>query len=164
MLPDATPFLDRLFAWLGREGVEVAALELDHLCYRVETPERYAALKEHLQGRGRLLGEHLIGGRPIATFLLDMPIQHGDRRIAVVELSAPKSGSPYSEGWEHAEFVVHEGLEEFAQRHPQVRWGRSGLTKAYNPELRCTYEAISAKFHRQALAELIANEQRDPVA
>lgn len=161
-LPDPTSFLQRLFATLAHHGVGIADLELDHLCYRVADHEAYLRWRMHLSQQGRLLGEHLIGGRPISTFRMHAPFVFQDRTIHVIELPAPKPGSPYPEGWEHAEFVVHEDLDEFAQQHPRVSWDRSGLEKPHNPELRFTHAGISAKFHRKALAELIATEPRNP--
>ncbi|MCB0583264.1 MAG: VOC family protein [Phaeodactylibacter sp.] len=50
-------FLDRLFNALQEEGVDVSNYELDHLCYRVESLERYEELKAALSGMGNLLSK-----------------------------------------------------------------------------------------------------------
>ncbi len=55
----------------------------------------------------------MIAGRLISILHLHEPYTFGDREIACVELPAPKAGSPYKEGWEHAEFVTKEPLDVF---------------------------------------------------
>lgn len=164
VLPTPVPFLDGLFASLQRDGLEVAPFELDHLCYRVASEGRYAEVKQWLASQGTLLGEHLIGGRAIATFRLRQAYVFQGRSIHMVELPAPKAGSAYAEGWEHAEFVVPEELLAFVQRHPTLPWDLEGLHKAHNPEVRLRYGSASVKFHRTALEELIAAEARNPAA
>ncbi|MBX2971461.1 MAG: VOC family protein [Flavobacteriales bacterium] len=158
-LPDASTFLQRLFGALERDRIATDGLVLDHLCYRVGTMERYTAWKDHLAMNGTLLGEHTIGGRPIATFLLRKPILFQGRAIDVVELPAPKPGSPYAEGWEHAEFVVSEDPCVFAARYPTLPWDHSGAWKTTNADVRLGYAGFSVKFHERALAEVIAEEQ-----
>lgn len=158
-LPDPSPFLTRLLKTLANDGLVTDGWPLDHLCYRVETTARYAAMKELLSKNGRCLGEHTIGGRPIATFKLHTPFTFQGRRIDLVELPAPKNGSPYPEGWEHAEFVVDEEPKAFAARLPQLNWDLSGAEKQRNADVRLNYAGFSVKFHRQALEEVIAGEE-----
>jgi predicted metalloenzyme YecM len=45
ILKDPTPFLDNLFKDLKNTQIDVDNFELDHICYRVETLERYNELK-----------------------------------------------------------------------------------------------------------------------
>lgn len=158
---DPTPFLDALFAALERDGIDVAGLHLDHLCYRVASLSRYAELKATLASRGVLLAESEIGGRPIATFRLHRPLTYAGRSITVLELPAPKAGSPYPEGFEHAEFVVPMEPRSFAALHPELAWDLSGARKPVNADVRLNYGGVSVKFHQRALAEVIAEEQRD---
>ncbi len=158
-LPHPEAFLEQLFAGLELVGVDVSGMHLDHLCYRVETPDRYAQLKKALGGDGELLAETMIGGRPIATFRLQTPIIHGNRAIHLVELPAPKPGSPYAEGWEHAELVVNEDLLTFTRRHPHLNWDLSDLEKPLNADVRLRLGDISVKFHRMPLDEVIRREQ-----
>ncbi|HNU55805.1 MAG TPA: VOC family protein [Flavobacteriales bacterium] len=157
-LPDARSFLHRVFAVLRSDGVDVSPLLLDHICYRVATAERYLHWKDLLSKNGDLLGETMIGGRPISTFKLHEPIIHLDRRITVVELPAPKEGSPYIEGWEHVEFVVGIDPRAFAARYPSLPWDMSGADKASNPDVRLSYDGFSVKFHQRSLEEVIAQE------
>lgn len=157
MLSGAAPFLDRLFTALRADGIDTSAFELDHLCYRVADNGRYAELKELLARSGHLLSETLIGGRPIATFRLDAPILFHGRTISVIELPAPKPGSPYPEGFEHAEFVVGMDPLVFAAQHPQLPWDRSAAHGPINPEVRLRYVGFSVKFHEHPLAYVIAH-------
>ena len=160
-LPDHTPFLTRLFAVLEQDGIATEGLPLDHLCYRVETLERYMAWKSFLSKNGRLLGEHVISGRPIATFKLHRPFSFGNRLIDVVELPAPKPGSAYPEGWEHAEFVVGVVPRAFAARYPALPWDLSGADKSVNADVRLGYAGFSVKFHERALEVVVALEGRE---
>ena len=155
---DPSSFLHRLFAALENDGIHVDPFVLDHLCYRVEDHARYTSTKATLLQRGVLLGEHLIGGRPIATFRMHTPFLFRDRMIDVIELPAPKSGSPYAEGFEHAEFVVHEDPVHFAARYPQLAWDSSGADKPINANVRLNYDGFSVKFHARSLEEVIARE------
>ena len=160
MLPDPHPFLHILFQALEHLGIAVDDLQLDHLCYRVESDTRYTELNRILTTQGTLLAETPIGGRPIATYRLHAPFVFGKRHIALVELPAPKSQRPYPEGWEHGEFVVSEDLLAFTQRYPQAAWDLSDLYKPTNADVRLTFDGFSVKFHRQALDHVIAEEQR----
>ena len=155
---DPRPFLEKVFAAMAQCNIVVAAMELDHVCYRVEGEERYGILRKELEADGTLLGESLIGGRSIATYRLHRPFLFDERRIDVVELPAPKPGSFYPEGYEHVEFVVNEDLQVFAQKHPHLAWDLSGASKTVNADVRLRFDGFSVKFHRQPLADVIGME------
>ncbi|HRH68366.1 MAG TPA: VOC family protein [Flavobacteriales bacterium] len=157
---DPSDLLQRLFAALRYGEVDVSAFELDHVCYRVADMGRYEALRTMLGRHGTLLGEHSIGGRPIVTFRLNEPFLFAGRSIEVIELPAPKPGSVYAEGFEHAEFVVDEEPLEFAKRYPLLNWDLSGASKAMNADVRLNYNGFSVKFHQRSLADVIADEER----
>jgi len=156
---DPAPFLRKLFAALAEYDLDVSLFPLDHLCYRVENDERYQALRNALDREGVLLSENEVGGRPIATYHLNTPFLFDGRSIDVLELPAPKPGSPYAEGFEHAEFVVDEDLMGFTQRHTQLAWDLSGMDKTINADVRLRFDGFSVKFHRRALADVIADEK-----
>lgn len=158
---DPTDLLHRLFVALRGDGIDVRAFELDHVCYRVADMGRYEALRSMLAQHGTLLSEHVIGGRPIATFRLNEPFLFEGRSIEVIELPAPKHGSDYAEGFEHAEFVVDQEPLAFAKHYPTLRWELSGASKAINADVRLNYDGFSVKFHERKLEEVIAAE-KDP--
>lgn len=112
---------------------------------------RYEVLRTMLAQHGTLLGEHMIGGRPIATFRLNEPFLFEGRSIEVIELPAPKHGSDYAEGFEHAEFVVDEEPLEFSKRYPLLKWDLFGISKSINADVRLNYDGYSVKFHQRSL-------------
>lgn len=156
---DPGPFLDALFAALETHHIDVSGSYLDHLCYRVADTEGFEAMRTRLATTGALLGETRVQGRPIATYRLHVPMVHHHRRIEVIELPAPKPGSPYPEGFEHAEFVVDEDLSALTRRYPHLPWDLSGLAKTVNADVRLRFGPIAVKFHRHSLAEVIAAER-----
>lgn len=141
------PFLDELFNELAKDQIEVSHYELDHICYRVETLQRYQELVEQLSPLGPLLTESIIGGRPISTFKLSTPIRYQDRVISCLELPAPKVGSPYTEGFEHAEFVIDVPFEIFMEKYAGLHFRTKGMLKTVNPEISRKYPRLSVKFH-----------------
>ena len=151
-------FVDRVNH--GLERVNISADELammDHICYRVETDERYREILEILGG-AILLGEAMISGRPIATIELEKPLEAGGWKIPYLELPAPKASSPYPEGLEHVEFVVVGDLGKFEARHPELPFERAGMSKDLNPELGLKVVGMSVKFHGIPLGEVVRVE------
>jgi predicted metalloenzyme YecM len=143
----------------SRFSARVSEYQIDHVCYRVETLERYAWVKGYFSARGTLLAETPYAGRPIAVFRLERPVVSGNLFTQLVELPAPKVGSPYREGWEHAEIVIHETLESFMRRFPGD-WKTAALAKRLNPEIALSLgDGISVKFHRIALDEVVRLER-----
>lgn len=152
-------FLDKIFWNLSNLGVKVASYELDHICYRVSSEERYEDLKEKLAEDNILLGESMINQRRISNYLLKKPLTYKSREIEVLELPAPKKHSNYKEGFEHVEFVVDESLETFKLRYAHLDFDESGFQKDRNRDLRLKFDGISVKFHEQSLKEVIRNEK-----
>ncbi len=160
MMEGVKPFLDALFRGLAAAGVKADGLFLDHICYRVASLAAYEARKAELVRHGVLLHEALIGGRKIAAVKLRDPIPYMERRIPLVELPAPKAGSPYPEGWEHAELVIPQSFAAFMALHPNLAWDTAATAKAHNPELRLALPGgLSAKFHHASLEDVIRAER-----
>lgn len=162
MLNGLEPFLQRLFLALAHVRVNVSAYEMDHVCYRVETLERYHELCHAWSKYTKDLTFHesLVNGRPIAVFVLASPPKFCGRVIPVIELPAPKEGSPHPEGWEHAEFVIDEPFSDFMSRYEDHPFDRKGLSKAYNPELGLPLgDGMQVKFHHLPLRQVIALER-----
>ena len=155
ILGPITPFLDQIFQHLAEDQIEVKDFELDHICYRVETDERYLELKGLLAEHGELLTETEIGGRPISTFKLQVPYQYRNREIHCLELPAPKEGSPYPEGFEHVEFVIGEPFQNFMNRYPNLEFKTKGMQKSVNPEISRKYTGVSVKFHHHHIEYVI---------
>lgn len=155
LLPEPFDFLDQLFIQLDDSAIEVSGFELDHICYRVETEDRYQLFKRALKDFGSVISEQIISGRPILIFKLFQPIIYKSREIHCLELPAPKPESPYAEGWEHIEFVIEGTLEAFLESYPQVSFDQKGLTKKVNADLRIQFPGCSVKFHEHSLEYVI---------
>lgn len=154
-----TPFLERIFLHLEKLRMDVSPYELDHICYRVDSMERYEKQKSELMNWGRLLTEADVNGRPIASFQLHKPLEFRGRKILVLELPAPKHGKNAIEGLEHIEFAVGEDFEKLTLRYPHLAWIKSGAQKSLNPELQITLEPhLTVKFHPLPLSKVIEIE------
>lgn len=132
----------------------------DHLCYRVETDERYQEMKTLLGSMATSIGEVPVSGRLISTFELQEPIETGGWVIPWIELPAPKEGSEYKEGLEHAEFVVVKSLDDFRDRHSDLPFNDEGISKIINPELGLKIPGLSVKFHEISLGAVVRLERR----
>jgi len=155
LLGDSKPFLDHIFQYLSKKKIKVENYELDHICYRVETEERYQSLKKLLTNLGELLTESQIGGRAIASIKLTEPIIYKNRKIEVVELPAPKKGSFYKEGFEHVEFVIDQPFEAFMASHPHLNFITKDLKKSVNQGVTLKETDFSVKFHHHTLEYVI---------
>ena len=167
LLGNTNLFLTTLLDALKKDQINVNPYELDHICYRVSTKERYEQYKLHIQKHGVLLSETSIGGRPISTYKLHSPIifipkqesTYSRREIYLLELPSPKQNSPYPDGLEHAEFVIPHLFEEFITMHPHIEFDTKDITKPINPDIRIKYSTFSVKFHHQSLEYVIKEEQ-----
>ena len=163
MLNGLEPFLTRLFHLLDEAGVDVSSFEMDHVCYRVASPERYDSLRHAWSRyvRNFTFHESLVNGRPIAVFVLEFPPTVCGRVIHAVELPAPKKGSAYDEGWEHAEFVIEESFDDFRARHSELVFDTKSVDKELNPELGLKLgHGLQVKFHHKPLGEVIEIEEK----
>ncbi len=152
---EADTFLNALFEHIEKTGLDVKEMELDHICYRTPSIERYKELKSELFNHGSLLTESQINGRPIVTLKLDKGISFNNRIIDVLELPAPKVSNKYKEGFEHIEFVIDCDLTTFQQRYSQIEFDESELSKVINPSLRIKFGDMSVKFHEHSLEYVI---------
>jgi len=155
---DYREFLDKIFHGLQELEIEVSDYELDHICYRVSSRERYDYLKENLAHQHTMLSESMIYGRPIANFLLAEPMVYKKRKIRIFELPAPKPFSNYREGFEHVEFVVKGSLENFLGQYSSLNLDLSGFNKTINRDVRISLGNAKVKFHENSLLEIINQE------
>lgn len=161
LLGDYKRFVNNINLELANIGVDRSEIAMvDHICYRVESLERYKELLAVFAGLAVMIGETEVSGRPIATFEFDEPLEAAGWKIPYLELPAPKSGSQYIEGLEHAELVVIGDIEKFAARHHDLTFDRKGMSKTINPELGLKSGAMSVKFHEQPLGAVVRIEQR----
>lgn len=161
ILDDYESFVRSLSEGLSARGIKRDELSMmDHICYRVETNERYQELLVELSREAHLLGESEVSGRMIATFEFNEYLQVDDWTVPYLELPAPKEGSPYAEGLEHAELVVIGSLERFLKRHDDVLFSLKGMDKKINPEAGLKDGNFSVKFHQQQLGAVVRIEKQ----
>ncbi len=153
---EAERFLEKLNQKLNESNIFLDShWNIDHLCYRVSTFERYKFLKSEFLKFARLMTESEVNGRPISTFKLDKPIHFGYGSIFVVELPAPKQGKIIDEGFEHIEVVSDLTFAELENRYQHVKINKSGLDKEINQELELCLGEMNLKFHPLSLESLI---------
>ena len=182
-------FVGELHAGLVAVGIDGLArgYEMDHICYRTTTVEEYLRMKRQLvPHHGSVAIEGMIGGRPILTVALHAPLVHPlGFTIAAIELPAPKAGSPYPSGLEHAELVVGKPSDGVAGSAAVLRFvaqceaaglGLALSTRALRKEVNADVSlglvlsggvAASVKFHAQPLLAVVEYERAhgacDPV-
>ena len=76
VIGDYEAFIRNIDDGLTRCGIRQKELAMmDHICYRVETAERYQEMMSELAKRAFLLDESEVAGRLIATFEFDSPLE-----------------------------------------------------------------------------------------
>lgn len=130
-------------------------VQMDHMCYRVSTPEMYQAKKSQLTEVAALLDEVQINGRPVATFRLKVPVFHDRWRIDTLELPAPKEGVPTKDGLEHVEFVIYDDKEAFLKKNEDKTFDLRAADRGVNPEIGFKLPSYGVKFHLLSLPAVI---------
>jgi|GEM_PF-318054 len=153
-------FFEKLLQELERLEVDPTSLSHpDHLCLRVASLAEYESYKLSVSaGGGKLLTETEVNGRPIATYRLPEAFETRQGPVFLLEIPAPKPGSPYPTGFEHAEFVLREGFARFSARHPRLSFS-GAEPKILNAELGLITAHGQAKFHSSRLDRVIQIEE-----
>ena len=157
---DLQKFAHPLIQRMADFGLMRDIKEIDHACYRVESLAQYDFIKNQLDSIATLLTEAPVNGRPIATFRLSKKISlHHGFSLDVIEIPAPKPGSPYAEGFEHLEAVTAMDLTAFRDRHPKHQWNTANFHAELNREISLRWDVGLIKFHELSLAKIIEFEQ-----
>jgi uncharacterized protein len=161
---NAEVFLKKLDAALKKQQITLdPQWDIDHLCYRTTSDQNYTELKRHLIDFSQLLIESEVNGRMISTFELNQPLEFLGRKIALVELPAPKPGKVTPEGFEHIEIVCDIPFDEIEKRWPDQKYDRKGLKKNFNKELELELGEMNIKFHHLSLRSVIELESNTKV-
>jgi len=143
------------------EGFDLSDfVQMDHLCYRVESLDSYAAKKRALAEFGQLLGESQVNGRPIATFRLHEPVRYQQWRIDAVELPAPKADVATKEGLEHVELVLFDDQETFLKKYAHKQFEMQAADRGINPEIGFKLPTYTVKFHLLNLPTVVYLEKK----
>jgi predicted metalloenzyme YecM len=137
--------------------------DIDHLCYRVETEQRYLEKKAEFSNFAELLIESQVGGRMISTFKLNVPIVFRDYSIGLIELPAPKLHKTVKEGFEHIEVICDLPFFDLKTRYSNLTCDESGTKKALNKELEFNFKSGAVKFHHLSLESVIELEKNERV-
>ena len=161
IIGDHTQFLDDILIRVANEGFDFDDFaQLDHMCYRTASAENYANKKRELADVAQLLGEAMIGGRPISTFRLHEPVRHTGWRIDAIELPSPKQGSDYKEGLEHVEFVLYDDIPTFLEKYEGMPFDLRSADRGINPEIGLSLGELSVKFHLLSLPTVVFLEHK----
>lgn len=156
---DAIEFLDKAWSRLAPYHSLLKPLSIDHICYRTTSAAYYEQAKRYFGSLGVELIESMIGGRPIATYKLHLPILFNGFQIELVEVPAPKASKPTQEGLEHFEFVIPYDLNWVRENFKSEKISEKGASKLLNPEIEVSFEDFAIKFHHKSLEEVIAIEK-----
>lgn len=157
IIQSGNEFITGIYKQLSLLGLMVDDFKPDHLCFRVASTDDYSYYKNELLAHATLLSEAKINGRPISTFLLKNEFSYKNKMIKILELPAPKPGSPYKTGFEHVEFVISDSFTVFQSKYPHLSLTRSG-PKNFNAELVLKTPVGQVKFHHVSLDRVIEIE------
>jgi uncharacterized protein len=149
------PFLNKLFKQLKEKGVDVSNFELDHLGYRTESEEVFERLLPEMKTIGKQVHKNFISGNIVCVFKLHEPLKYHNYLIPVIEFIGPNDSRDYPTGFEHAEFVIDEDFEVFANRYPKLAWDKSAIDRPEFPALKLPLdENTQVKFHHETVLDL----------
>ena len=161
VLGEYESFLDNVFEELNALKVDVSNFEIDHICYRVETKNRYNELKFQLNNISKLLSEQLINGRYICIFELEEPLLYKNYSISCIELPQSKEEQTYKEGFEHIEFVIPTSLEEFKNTYKHLHLNTKNVNSTRNPDITLQLDSnISVKFHLKHIKTIVFEDKK----
>ncbi|MGL5250793.1 MAG: VOC family protein [Enterovibrio sp.] len=163
-------------------GLDLKALQADHIALRVNDWQRAQALEDEWTREGKWLSKSEINGRPICAIGLRKPLQLGDWSIECVELPYPGAKTYPHEGWQHVEWVVplpaSTPQDFFAQllAHFPALGARLDIAKEQgvkvklsmpeaedeghcNPTVAFNFDDVAIKLHPCALATLCKTKQ-----
>ncbi|WP_428943296.1 VOC family protein [Pantoea sp. FN060301] len=170
---DLPRFESSLTQLAARLGLDLAALEVDHIavrCHQNSTAERW---KQGFLQLGELFSEKTINGRPIALFELRNPLKVGPWQITVIELPWPGNRLYRHEGWEHIEVVLRGDPAQLGMRalalladeglcEPGISVKSSAPEgegeRLPNPTLAVSDGTVTIKFHPWSLKEIVTSE------
>lgn len=158
VIGDYEVFFEELLQEVRALDIKIEGMPIDHICYRVETLDRYESMKESLMPLAKAWGENIHHGRPISAFLLKNPLKAEGYSVPVIELPAPKSDKFYPEGLEHFEFVVGSRFFNFREEYKDL-WNRFEDSGPHNqPAVISFSSGKSVKFHEKTLLKVLELE------
>ncbi len=159
----AIDFLNDLFKKVDAQVPLSEHWDIDHLCYRTETPQDYEHTKSEFESFSNLLIESPVNGRMISTYKLNQPIYFRQWKIDLIEVPAPKPGKKTSRGFEHIEVVCDADLFLLKENLSHLQLDMGGLNKKFNKELEIILGNENIKFHNYSLESVIRLEKKTSI-
>lgn len=159
-------------------GLAEPGLECDHVSLRFNEFSDAQAQLAYWQGKGTVISDNIINGRPIYIIKLDEHIQLLDWHIRCVELPFPAKPYPQS-GWEHIELVlpghaktmeelqaaldnINPHLESVLAADPSIKVKMSSpkgdKERLANPTIAFKQGNVCIKVHSETIEAVIASE------
>lgn len=135
--------------------IDVQDMFIDHICWRCESQKDFEGMETTFLEMGTLFHKSDHNGRPIILIMLDTAIQFKNQTISLIELPAPKKTTHYTNGFEHAEFVIKGELTDLISKYSDLPWETKNINKAINPDVKLNYNGITIKFHPYTLAHVV---------
>ncbi len=157
---DALTAVRTLLLKLHEQGFNSHELEIDHVCCRTSSIEKYEILKKKVEPFTDLLSEAYINGRPIASYKFKNPLRvSATQIIPVLEIPAPKNGQICADEFEHFEVVISNSLEDFMAQNSKHSFHTSNFSATVNRDISLSFGKKLVKFHEDTLENVIALEQ-----
>ncbi len=164
IIGDYTNFLARVFKNIDSVGIEIKGCKFDHIAYRAISNKSYDSISRLLGGYGKRISHNIIRNRPVDIYLLDRPLKYQSSEIKYFEVLAPAEGDKFSEGLEHAEFVINMDLHSFVGRYPDLEWNINGIDREIGPEVAIYFpDRANVKFKTMSMDEIVRLEKRKNV-
>jgi hypothetical protein len=154
---NTTHFLNTFFQQISNVGLDISGLPLDHIAYQASSSTDYEKIFPEFEKLGSLVNEEIIGGRRVAVFKLENPIQYKEYKIPALELIEPREGQVIESALQHAEFVVS-NFESYLEKYLDIDWDTSSMHREEFPHLKLNFEnGLTLKFLQKPILELLAD-------
>lgn len=142
-------FLEKAYTGAAARGIDLSALQLDHVCWRCPTADSYlAAFRAATEGGFAHLETSPVSGRPVSIFCFPDAIYRREHHpVQLLEITAPKPGQTFPEGYEHLAFVYQDSLGQLVGQHGNLAWDTERIDCDRNPFVAIALEGISVEFH-----------------
>lgn len=158
-MKNITPFLDSFFELIQKSHLNIKGYPLDHIAYQASSTQDYERLKPEFSQLGEEVHEEIIGGRRVAVYRLQEPIQYLHYLIPALELIEPKEGQVCASAFQHAEFVIDQPFEEYMAKYPEIDWDTSSMNRGEFAHLKLNFEnGLTLKFLKAPILQLISNK------
>jgi predicted metalloenzyme YecM len=149
-------FVASLQEHLAACGIDVSAMPISHVCWRVVTLDGYHEMRHALLPSCSEAAEGIFNGRPISMLWLREDLAAG-AGTPLIELPAPRAAHVYPDGLEHVGFVAGD-IEAFFARHAATLDGIKDRGSDVQAPFLTFPDGATAKFYRRPLREIVERD------